>query len=231
MATCMDCGQDMLTASTCTIESFVFPDGRILARIPFGSEKPPWRMNTCGDCGVGRGGYHHPGCDIERCPSCLHQYISCGCADDLESACGDDDSELVDVPVAIEIVSKIILENPPDVDHLFMDPVAICGHVGRGHVRKMVRSGELPLDEWFELARSFDDETAAVLFTCRSSDPENVGKADLEVAGAIAAFAKGKSLPPWELVFVTRRGNFKASDLLGLPGHPEFQACTWDGNG
>ena len=33
----------------------------------------------CGDCGVGNGCQHHEGCDIERCPRCHLQLISCGC--------------------------------------------------------------------------------------------------------------------------------------------------------
>jgi len=33
----------------------------------------------CHDCGVRNGGYHHPGCDAERCPTCDGQWISCSC--------------------------------------------------------------------------------------------------------------------------------------------------------
>ena len=34
----------------------------------------------CHDCEAPVGGLHHPGCDLERCPRCLGQRISCGCA-------------------------------------------------------------------------------------------------------------------------------------------------------
>lgn len=34
---------------------------------------------TCGDCGVQEGELHHLGCDMERCPFCGLQLISCDC--------------------------------------------------------------------------------------------------------------------------------------------------------
>ncbi len=213
MAICTDCGREMLAATTCTIESFAFPDGRILSRIPFGSEKPRWRMERCGDCGVNRGGYHHQGCDIEQCPACLQQFLSCGCADEEdESSTIEDESAYVDVPAAIEIISRLIRQDP-GIDHIFMDPIAVCGHVGRGHIQEMVRGGDLPLDEWFELGGARDADAAAVLFTCRSRNFENIDEGDLDLARAMAAYAAMKATLPWELVFVTQRGNFNASDL------------------
>jgi hypothetical protein len=35
---------------------------------------------TCHDCGVREGQLHEPGCDMERCPFCGRQLITCGCA-------------------------------------------------------------------------------------------------------------------------------------------------------
>jgi len=42
------------------------------------------------------GQYHVPSCDAERCPRCLRQAISCGCADGDFDDDDDDDDELDD---------------------------------------------------------------------------------------------------------------------------------------
>lgn len=39
----------------------------------------PTVRTTCRDCGVFPGELHQPGCDLERCPSCGGQMISCNC--------------------------------------------------------------------------------------------------------------------------------------------------------
>jgi hypothetical protein len=76
MVVCKHCNQEMLEANSCI--------KRMSRQIPFGEEtihgwiKEGWNF-VCGDCGILVGGFHHTNCDIEECPYCHGQRLSCSC--------------------------------------------------------------------------------------------------------------------------------------------------------
>jgi hypothetical protein len=76
---CEWCNRDMNTATTCT-GTIIEIDGKNYPPVPADEE--------CGDCGVSKGGSHHPGCDIELCPLCGGQRIDCNCPNPRCQKCG-----------------------------------------------------------------------------------------------------------------------------------------------
>lgn len=106
---CMFCGERMLVTDDCRKNRTQdYTDGTSLPAIPYGSEGralfgrhddgTPMTGNRCHDCNVIIGGYHHPGCDVEECPRCHHQLISCDC------------KLMNDVIEAAHVVSKTVVE-------------------------------------------------------------------------------------------------------------------------
>ena len=55
--------------------------GHQYPRVRYGRERgrTQTETNPCHDCAVVPGELHVPGCDMERCPVCRGQVITCGC--------------------------------------------------------------------------------------------------------------------------------------------------------
>ena len=78
MVLCEECDKEMSddTTESCTLETIII-DGN---EYPRDTEYYDVGVR-CHDCNIvnKKGNYHHLGCDMERCPKCGGQLISCGC--------------------------------------------------------------------------------------------------------------------------------------------------------
>lgn len=91
MSVCVLCNLEMQGKVSCIPTPVLTNSGSKLP-IPYGRERRSSRQPaSCGDCAAPKGGFHHRGCDIEQCPRCSDQLMSCGCteielrSDDLET--------------------------------------------------------------------------------------------------------------------------------------------------
>jgi hypothetical protein len=76
-------------------------DDKEYPRIRYGEEKDDWGAGKrpCHDCAVVKGLFHVVGCDVERCPLCGGQVISCDCpydGDDKEVEAEYENSDTVE---------------------------------------------------------------------------------------------------------------------------------------
>ncbi len=78
MVECPDCKKEMLDSDSCSMEfRCIKINGKIYPR---NTTEYDYNIN-CHDCGIYNklGNIHHFGCDVERCPACGGQLISCSC--------------------------------------------------------------------------------------------------------------------------------------------------------
>lgn len=84
MAICDFCKQDMSHNDSCICVPIKI-DSVDYIPIKYGDEGDDWFDSSirCHDCNVVKGSYHHSGCDVERCPKCGGQLITCDCNSEL----------------------------------------------------------------------------------------------------------------------------------------------------
>ncbi len=85
-AVCDYCHLEMLPGVSCTTKTYTRGDEEV-PRLPYDPDEP----GNCHDCNCPADGFHHPGCDMERCSICSEQAIACDCFCSGEAADGEDE--------------------------------------------------------------------------------------------------------------------------------------------
>jgi hypothetical protein len=75
---CEFCHLDISKVVSCTVTELKI-NGLAYDRIVRENSEGYDSYGECHDCGIIYGGIHHLGCDMEKCPSCKLQLISCPC--------------------------------------------------------------------------------------------------------------------------------------------------------
>lgn len=77
---CLSDGYETVTAFELDVHGVTYADGDRLPAIIYGQEMSGiCYTDPCHDCGAQLGAYHERGCDMEECPRCHLQLLSCDC--------------------------------------------------------------------------------------------------------------------------------------------------------
>ncbi len=74
---CEFCDREMLTAESCLDPGNYIVNGKPMPALPYGVDEDVKGVRC--RCNVAPGGFHHPGCILEKCPSCQERMVICKC--------------------------------------------------------------------------------------------------------------------------------------------------------
>jgi predicted Zn-ribbon and HTH transcriptional regulator len=85
MARCPDCKGEMDESKKGCVDSCIVKQISIGGKVYKRNTTQFDNNKRCHDCGIKnkKGHVHHFGCDMERCPKCKGQIISCDCEDKI----------------------------------------------------------------------------------------------------------------------------------------------------